>query len=90
MDNLFGAGAKVLVNIPLIVPEEDHIVWSFVMAGNLEQLQHLVSGDRNLVHVRNQWGQSIMHVSDILSPSIILLPQDFLVRTESKILYCGR
>lgn len=90
MDNLFGAGAKVLVNIPLIVPEEDHIVWSFVMAGNLEQLQHLVSGDRNLVHVRNQWGQSIMHVSDILGPSIVLLPQDFLVRTESKILYCGR
>jgi hypothetical protein len=68
LDDLLGAGAKVLVNIPLIIPEEDHIVWSLVIAGNLEQLRHLVSGDKNLVYVRNQWGQSIMHVSYISSP----------------------
>jgi hypothetical protein len=68
MDNLFGAGAKVLVNIPLIIPEEDHMIWSFVIAGNLEQLRLLVSADRNLVHVRNQWGQSILHVSIVPKP----------------------
>ncbi|KAF8859350.1 ankyrin [Acephala macrosclerotiorum] len=63
LDDLFGAGAKVLVNIPLIIPEEDHIVWSLVIAGNLDQLRHLLSSDKNLMHVRNQWGQSIMHVA---------------------------
>lgn len=65
LDDLSGAGAKVLVTIPLIVPEEDHIVWSLVIAGNLERLQHLLSRDKNIMHVRNQWGQSIMHVSHI-------------------------
>ena len=68
LEELFGAGAKMSVSIPLIVPEEDHIVWSLVMAGNLEQLRHLLSHDKNLVHIRNQWGQSIMHVSNISSP----------------------
>ena len=52
-----------MVSIPLIIPEESHIVWSLVMAGNLEELQHLLLREKNLVHVRNQWGQSIMHVS---------------------------
>ena len=68
LEDLFGAGAKMSISIPLIVPEEDHIVWSFVMAGNLQQLRHLLSRDKNLIHVRNQWGQSIMHVSNIPSP----------------------
>jgi len=63
LDGLSTAGAKVMVNIPLIVPEEDHIVWSLVIAGNVEQLQQLISRDKNLMYVRNQWGQSIMHVS---------------------------
>ena len=75
MDALFGAGAKVLVNIPLIVPEEDHLVWSLVMAGNLEQLRHLLLVDKNLVHVRNQWGQSILHVSSVSTSCIIILEQ---------------
>ena len=73
LDDLFGTGAKMSVNIPLIIPEEDHIVWSLVTAGNLEQLSHLLSHDKNLIHVRNQWGQSIMHVrntSDLFRPSI--------------------
>ena len=72
LDDLFGAGAKVLINIPLIVPEEGHLVWSLVIAGNLEQLRHLLAGDKNLVHVKNQWGQSLMHVSNtskLLTPS---------------------
>ena len=73
MDALFGAGAKVLVNIPLIVPEEDHLVWSLVMAGNLEQLRHLLLADKNLVHVRNQWGQTILHVSNVPTFCIISL-----------------
>ena len=68
LGGLFGTGAKVSVNIPLIIPEEDHIVWSIVMAGNLEQLRHLLSHDKNLIHIRNQWGQSIMHVSNISGP----------------------
>ncbi|KAL8828114.1 MAG: hypothetical protein Q9191_002779 [Dirinaria sp. TL-2023a] len=63
LDNLFGAGARISVHVPLIIPEDDHIIWSLVIAGNLKQLQHLLSHDRNLVHVRNQWGQSIMHVA---------------------------
>ncbi|KAK1816837.1 hypothetical protein LTR12_008779 [Friedmanniomyces endolithicus] len=33
------------------------------MAGNLEELRRLISRERNLVHVRNQWGQSLMHVA---------------------------
>jgi hypothetical protein len=72
LDNLSGAGAKVLISIPPIVPEEGHLVWSLVMAGNLEQLQNLLASDKNLVHIKNQWGQSIMHVSNIsklLTPS---------------------
>ena len=64
LGDLFGTGAKMSVNIPLIIPEEDHIVWSLVIAGNLEQLRHLLSHDQNLIHIRNQWGQSMMHVSD--------------------------
>ena len=64
LDGLLGAGAKISVNIPLIIPEENHIVWSLVIAGNLEQLRHLLSLEKNLIHVRNQWGQSIMHVSN--------------------------
>jgi hypothetical protein len=63
LDNIFGAGAKVMINIPLIVPEEEHIVWSLVIAGNVEELQRLLARDKNLMYVRNQWGQSIMHVS---------------------------
>ncbi|KAK1488495.1 B-cell lymphoma 3-encoded protein [Colletotrichum abscissum] len=63
LENVFDAGAKVSVNVPLIVPEEDHIVWPLVMAGNLGQLRELLSKDRNLMYVRNQWGQSIMHVA---------------------------
>lgn len=55
LEDLFGAGAKMSINIPLIIPEEDHIVWSLVIAGNLEQLRHLLSHDKNLVHIRNQW-----------------------------------
>jgi hypothetical protein len=54
LDDLFSMGAKVLINIPLIVPEEDHIVWSLVVAGNLGQLRNLLAGDKNLVHVKNQ------------------------------------
>ena len=65
LDDLFGTGARISINIPLIIPEEDHIIWSLVIAGNLKQLQHLLSHDRSLMHVRNQWGQSIMHVSNI-------------------------
>lgn len=65
LDGLFGAGAKIMVNVPLIVPEEEHIVWSYVIAGNTEQLRQLLSRDKNLMYVRNQWGQSIMHVSQI-------------------------
>lgn len=68
LEDLFGAGAKMSINIPLIIPEEDHIVWSLVIAGNLEQLRHLLSHDKNLIHIRNQWGQSIMHVSNIFRP----------------------
>ncbi len=64
LDHLSSTGAKMMVNIPLIIPEENHIIWSLVIAGNLEQLRHLLSCDKNLVHVRNQWGQSIIHVSD--------------------------
>lgn len=64
LDDLFGAGAKVSINIPLIVPEEGHLVWSLVIAGNLEQLRNLLAGEKNLVYVKNQWGQSIMHVSN--------------------------
>lgn len=63
LDGLFNAGAKISINMPLIVPEESHIVWSLVIAGNLEQLRYLVSSNRNLMYVRNQWGQSILHVS---------------------------
>jgi hypothetical protein len=63
LDNIFGAGAKVMVNIPLIVPEEEHIVWSLVIAGNVEELKHVLARDKNLMYVKNQWGQSIMHVS---------------------------
>ena len=66
LDNLFDVGAKLMVNVPLIVPEESHIVWSLVMAGNMEQLQQLLSRDRSLMHVRNQWGQSILHVRKAL------------------------
>ena len=64
LDGLLGAGAKISVNIPLIIPEENHIVWSLVIAGNLEQLRHLLSLEKNLMHVRNQWGQSLMHVGN--------------------------
>jgi hypothetical protein len=64
-ENLFNTGAKIMVNIPLIIPEENHILWSLVIAGNLNQLQQLLSHDKNLIYVRNQWGQSIMHVSSI-------------------------
>ena len=63
LDDLFGTGAKLFVNVPMVVPEEDHIVWSLVIAGNLEHLRHLLSCDKSLMHIRNQWGQSIMHVS---------------------------
>ncbi|KXH39178.1 B-cell lymphoma 3-encoded protein [Colletotrichum nymphaeae SA-01] len=63
LENVFDAGAKVSLNVPLVVPEEDHIVWPLVMAGNLGQLRELLSRDRNLMYVRNQWGQSIMHVA---------------------------
>ncbi|EXF77969.1 B-cell lymphoma 3-encoded protein [Colletotrichum fioriniae PJ7] len=63
LENVFDAGAKVSLNVPLVIPEEDHIVWPLVMAGNLGQLRELLSKDRNLMHVRNQWGQSIMHVA---------------------------
>lgn len=77
LEDLFGAGAKISVNIPLIVPEEDHIVWSFVMAGNLEQLRHMLSRERNLIHIRNQWGQSIMHVSNLSSPYHLHLLNDW-------------
>ncbi|KAF2014140.1 ankyrin [Aaosphaeria arxii CBS 175.79] len=63
LDDLSGAGAKLSINVPLIVPEESHIVWSLVMAGNLEQLRVLVAQDKNLMYVRNQWGQNIMHVA---------------------------
>ena len=63
LNDVYGAGAKLSIKIPLIIPEEDHLVWSLVMAGNLEQLQQLLSQDRNLFYVRNQWGQSLMHVS---------------------------
>ncbi|KAL0765958.1 hypothetical protein CaCOL14_011699 [Colletotrichum acutatum] len=63
LENVFDAGAKVSLNVPLVIPEEDHIVWPLVMAGNLGQLRDLLSRDRNLMHVRNQWGQSIMHVA---------------------------
>ncbi|KAK1542098.1 B-cell lymphoma 3-encoded protein [Colletotrichum paranaense] len=66
LENVFDAGAKVSVNVPLIVPEEDHIVWPLVMAGNLGQLRELLSKDRNLMYVRNQWGQSIMHCGIVL------------------------
>ncbi|KAL8789421.1 MAG: hypothetical protein Q9213_001178 [Squamulea squamosa] len=62
-DDILGAGAKMSINIPLIIPEENHIVWSLVMAGNMEQLRHLLSHDKNLVYIRNQWGQSLMHVA---------------------------
>ncbi|KAJ0332162.1 hypothetical protein COL5a_001866 [Colletotrichum fioriniae] len=62
LENVFDAGAKVSLNVPLVIPEEDHILWPLVMAGNLGQLRELLSKDRNLMHVRNQWGQSIMHV----------------------------
>jgi len=65
LGNLSGAGAKISINIPLIIPEEDHIVWSLVIAGNIEQLCELLSRDGNLMYVKNQWGQSIMHVSII-------------------------
>ena len=68
LDYVSSTGAKMMVNIPLIIPEENHIVWSLVIAGNLEQLRHLLLKDKNLVHVRNQWGQSIMHVSDAVRP----------------------
>ena len=74
LDGLLGAGAKISVNIPLIIPEENHIVWSLVIAGNLEQLRHLLSLEKNLIYARNQWGQSIMHVSNTLNipkPSVI-------------------
>ncbi|KAG7077698.1 B-cell lymphoma 3-encoded protein [Colletotrichum scovillei] len=63
LENVFDVGAKVSLNVPLVVPEEDHIVWPLVMAGNLGQLRELLSKDRNLMYVRNQWGQSIMHVA---------------------------
>ena len=69
LDRLSSTGAKMTINMPLIIPEESHIIWSLVIAGNLQQLQHLLLRDRNLVHVRNQWGQSIMHVSDVALPS---------------------
>ena len=79
LDNLFGAGTRISVNIPLIIPEEDHIVWSLVIAGNLNQLQHLLSHNRSLAHVRNQWGQSIMHVSNI---SKLLKPSAWRMRLD--------
>ncbi|KXH65718.1 B-cell lymphoma 3-encoded protein [Colletotrichum salicis] len=63
LENVFDTGAKVSLNLPLVIPEEDHIIWPLVMAGNLRQLRELLSRDRNLMHVRNQWGQSIMHVA---------------------------
>jgi hypothetical protein len=58
-----GMGARVSINVPLIIPENDHIVWSLVMAGNIKQLQILISHEKNLMYVRNQWGQTLMHVS---------------------------
>ncbi|TKA75905.1 hypothetical protein B0A55_07205 [Friedmanniomyces simplex] len=61
--NMSSEGLRVMVNVPLVIPEEDHIVWSLVIAGNLEQLRRLMSCGKNLVHVRNQWGQSLMHVA---------------------------
>ncbi|KAK5123276.1 hypothetical protein LTR85_002706 [Meristemomyces frigidus] len=63
LDDLYGAGAKMSVTIPLIIPEEQHIVWPLVMAGNLEHIRQLMSQDRNLMYARNQWGQNIMHVA---------------------------
>ena len=71
MCNLSGAGAKISVSVPLVIPEEDHMIWSIVIAGNLEQLRNLLTQDNNLVHVRNQWGQSILHISII---QILLMP----------------
>ena len=79
LDDLFSAGAKVLINIPLIVPEEGHLVWSLVIAGNLEQLRNLLAGDKHLVHVKNQWGQSIMHVSNT---SLLLTPSACRMRLD--------
>lgn len=52
-----------MVSVPLIVPEEDHIVWSLVVAGNIEQLRLLLARDKNLIYIKNQWGQSMLHVS---------------------------
>ena len=67
LSDVFNIGAKIMVNVPLIVPEEDHLVWSLVIAGNLEQLKQLIVQDKNLVYVRNQWGRSIMHVSSAIN-----------------------
>ena len=63
--DLSGASARISVSIPLVIPEEDHMIWSLVIAGNLEQLRNLLTQENNLIHVRNQWGQSILHVSMI-------------------------
>lgn len=51
-----------MVSVPLIVPEEDHIIWSLVVAGNVEQLRLLLARDKNLIYIKNQWGQSMLHV----------------------------
>ena len=78
-----------MMNIPLIIPEENHIVWSLVIAGNLEQPRQLLSREKHLVHIRNEWGQSIMHVSDAI-PSQTLFVRHRQISQEISILFCWR
>lgn len=66
--DLFGAGATVMINISPVVPKEDEIVWSLVVAGDIGKLRHLILHDKNLMHVRHRWGQLIMEVSTTLRP----------------------
>ncbi|KAH8896548.1 ankyrin [Thozetella sp. PMI_491] len=70
-EDLLSVGAKVFVSVPLIIPEERHIVWSLVISGNLQQLQELLAGNASLMHVRNQWGQSLMHVAAKIHQPVI-------------------